>query len=196
MGAYEHTWAPIGAHERSQQVMSTELFHLTINKKCSVLKWPPCSILTISHSIFHRIMKNWTFLKSTQNGLLKNSQYEISKLLGSREIPKTKVDTALWDTLYIHTVYWPYDHISQTGSQFKKILLKDPGTHSAAWFYRCNITNIVVYNVRKLLLRIYCIPLHLSNQGCILHCIYVGNWCLYYMVIHTALLHGNVIYKY
>ena len=52
---------------------------------------------------------------------------------------------------------------------------KDPGTHSAALFYRCNITNIVVYNVRKLLLRIYCIPLHLSNQGCILHCIYVGN---------------------
>ena len=58
------------------------------------------SILAISHSIFHQIIKNWTFLKSTRNGLLKNVQYGISRPLGSREIQKTKVAAVLWDTLY------------------------------------------------------------------------------------------------
>ena len=33
-------------------------------------KWPPCSILTISHSIFDQIIKKWIFLKSTRNELL------------------------------------------------------------------------------------------------------------------------------
>ena len=56
--------------------------------------------MTISHSIFHRKIKNWIFLKSTQNGLLKNVQYGISRPLGSREIQKTKVATVLRDTLY------------------------------------------------------------------------------------------------
>ena len=61
-----------------------------------------CSILPICHSIFHLIIKNWIFLKSTQNGLLKIVQYGIYRPLGSREIKKQKlqVDTVLRDTLY------------------------------------------------------------------------------------------------
>ena len=43
--------------------------------------------------------KKLKFLKSTQNGLLKNVQDEISRPLGSREIHKTKAETVLWDTL-------------------------------------------------------------------------------------------------
>ena len=42
----------------------------------------------------------WIFSESTQNGLLKNVQDEISTPLGSREIQKTKVYTVLVDTLY------------------------------------------------------------------------------------------------
>ena len=46
------------------------------------------------------------FLKSTQNGLLKNVKDGISRPLGSREIQKkTKVDTVLWDTLYYQQQY-------------------------------------------------------------------------------------------
>ena len=45
--------------------------------------------MTISYSVFHRKIKNWIFQKSTQNGLLKNVQYGISRPLGSREIKKT-----------------------------------------------------------------------------------------------------------
>ena len=56
--------------------------------------------MTISNSIFHQIIKNWIFLKSTRNGLLKNVQYGISRPLGSREIQKTKVANVLRDTLY------------------------------------------------------------------------------------------------
>ena len=88
LGTHGHTWALREAHEHSWQVMSTELFDQTINKKCLVLKWPPCSILTISHFIFHQIIKNWIFLKSTQKGLLKNVQDGISRPLGSRDINK------------------------------------------------------------------------------------------------------------
>ena len=43
---------------------------------------------------------NRIFLKSTRNGLLKNALYEISRLLGSPKIQKTKVAYVLWDTLY------------------------------------------------------------------------------------------------
>ena len=43
----------------------------------------------------------WTFSNSTWKGQLKNVQDEISRPLGSREIQKTKVETVLWDTLYI-----------------------------------------------------------------------------------------------
>ena len=64
------------------------------------MKWSPRSILPISRSKFRRKIKNWIFSKSTENGLLKNVQYGITFPLGSREIPKTKVDTVLWDTLY------------------------------------------------------------------------------------------------
>ena len=81
----------MGAHECSWQVMSAELYYQTINKKCQDLKWPHFSILTISHSIFHQIIKNLIFLKSTLKGLLKNVQYGLSRPLGSREIQKTKV---------------------------------------------------------------------------------------------------------
>ena len=39
------------------------------------------------------------FLKSTQNGLLKNVQYGISRPLESQEIQQTKAETVLVDTL-------------------------------------------------------------------------------------------------
>ena len=42
----------------------------------------------------------WTFSKSTWKGQLKNVQDGIPRLLGSREIQKTKVSTVLLDTLY------------------------------------------------------------------------------------------------
>ena len=57
--------------------------------------------MTISYSTFNRKIKNWIFLKSTQNWLLKDVQYGISRPLGSREIQQTKVATVLRDTLYI-----------------------------------------------------------------------------------------------
>ena len=90
----------MGAHECSQQVMSAELFHQTINKKIQVLKWLPCSILTISCSLVNWITK-WIFSESTRKGLLKNVKDRISRPLGSREIQITKVCTVLPDTLYI-----------------------------------------------------------------------------------------------
>ena len=90
LGTHGHTWALREAHEHSWQVMSTELFDQTINKKCLVLEWPQCIIFTIYHSIFNQLIKNWIFLKSTQNGRLKNVQYRISRPLGSREIQKNK----------------------------------------------------------------------------------------------------------
>ena len=43
----------------------------------------------------------WTFSNSTWKGQLKNVEDEISRPLGSREIQKTKVETVLWDTLYL-----------------------------------------------------------------------------------------------
>ena len=60
--------------------------------------------MPISWSKFHRMIKNWIFSKSTQNGLLKNVQDGISMPIGSREIQKTKVDTVLWDTQYHQTI--------------------------------------------------------------------------------------------
>ena len=53
--------------------------------------------MPISRPIFHQIIKKWKFLKSTDNGLLKKVSDGISRLLGSRKIEKTKVDTLLWD---------------------------------------------------------------------------------------------------
>ena len=47
------------------------------------------------------MVKNWIFLKSTQKGLLKNVQDEVSRPLGGREIQKTKVETVLLDTLIV-----------------------------------------------------------------------------------------------
>ena len=79
LGTHGNTWALLGAHECSWQVMSFQLFNQTINKKCKFLE---CSILTTSYSIFHQIIKNWIFLKSTPNGLLKNVQYGISRHIG------------------------------------------------------------------------------------------------------------------
>ena len=57
------------------------------------------SLLTISHSIFRRMIKYWIFLKSTLNGPLENVQYGISRPLRSREIQKTEVANVLRDTL-------------------------------------------------------------------------------------------------
>ena len=67
--------------------------------KCWLFQCLPCSILEISHSRSHQIIKNGIFLKSTQKGLLKNVQDGISRPLRSREIKKTRVETVLWDTL-------------------------------------------------------------------------------------------------
>ena len=92
LSGYENSWALLTGHEGWTVSLNNE-------QKCWVLKWPTCSILTISHSIFHRKIKNWIFLKSTRNGLLKNVQYGISRPLGSREIQKTKVAPVLLDTL-------------------------------------------------------------------------------------------------
>ena len=75
-----------------------------IKKKCQFLKWPPHSILQISPARFHQIVKNWIFLKSARKGQLKNVQDGISRPLGSREIQKTKVETVLWDTLYVFEI--------------------------------------------------------------------------------------------
>ena len=47
----------------------------------------------------------WTFSNSTRKGQLKNVEDEISRPLGSREIQKTKVETVLWDTLYLSLSY-------------------------------------------------------------------------------------------
>ena len=46
-------------------------------------------------------MKNWIFSKSTQKGLWENVKDGISRPIGSRGIPKTKVETDLLDTLYM-----------------------------------------------------------------------------------------------
>ena len=51
--------------------------------KCSILKWLPSSILPISPSRFHQIIKTWIFLKSTRKGLLKNAQNGFSRPLGN-----------------------------------------------------------------------------------------------------------------
>ena len=58
--------------------------------------------MTISHAIFHRKVKNWIFLKFIWNGLLKNVQYGISRLLRSGEVQQTKAETVLVDTLYLN----------------------------------------------------------------------------------------------
>ena len=68
----------------------------------------PCSILEISQSTFHQIIKNCIFLKSAQNGLFKNVQDGISRPLGSREIPKIKVATVF--------LKLPYGHIADKGT--------------------------------------------------------------------------------
>ena len=44
--------------------------------------------MPISRLLFQRIIKDWIFLKSTQSGLIKNTQDGISRSLGSREIKK------------------------------------------------------------------------------------------------------------
>ena len=54
--------------------------------------------------MFHQMIKNWIFLKSTRDGLLKNVKDEIFRPLGSRKIQKTKVCTVLWDTLYYYSL--------------------------------------------------------------------------------------------
>ena len=41
------------------------------------------------------------FAKSARNGMLKNFQDGISMPIGRQETQRTKVDTVLWDTLYI-----------------------------------------------------------------------------------------------
>ena len=55
--------------------------------------------------MFHQMIKNWIFLKSTRDGLLKNVKDEIFRPLGSRKIQKTKVCTVLWDTLYYMNIF-------------------------------------------------------------------------------------------
>ena len=100
MASHERTWVLMRAHEHSWEFMIAELLHGITDIKCSLLKGSPRSILPISRSKFHRIIKNWIFSKSTRNGLLKNVQDGISMPIGSREIQITKVDTVLWDTLY------------------------------------------------------------------------------------------------
>ena len=52
-----------------------------------------------SQTVFQ--IQKWISLNSTWKGQLKIVQDEISRPLGSREIQKTKVETMLWDTLYI-----------------------------------------------------------------------------------------------
>ena len=69
--AHGQLWVHISALW-GRWVLSAQVLDSKINKKCWVLKWPTCSILTISRSKFHRKIKNWIFSKSTQNGLLKN----------------------------------------------------------------------------------------------------------------------------
>ena len=92
----------MGALERSFVLLSLKVYFSFINKKCLLLKWLPCSILVISWSRFYQIITKWIFLESTRKELLKNVQDRISKLLGGREIQKTKVYTVLLDTLYVY----------------------------------------------------------------------------------------------
>ena len=52
--------------------------------------------------IFHQLIINWLFSKSTQKGPLKHAQEDgISNPLGSREIQEIKVATVLRHTIYL-----------------------------------------------------------------------------------------------
>ena len=110
---HERSWVLIRAHAkvakcslelmRTQEcplvLMNAQLFNSTINKKCALLKWPPCSILPISQFRFDQIIKTWTFSNSTRKRLLENVQDFYPSPKGSREIAKNKVVTVLLDTL-------------------------------------------------------------------------------------------------
>ena len=87
-----YCWVLLRAHKWLWLFISAQALNPTINIKCWHWKWLFCSILAISRSTSYQMITNWTFLKSTCEGLLKNVQ-------GSRGIKKTKARTVLVDTL-------------------------------------------------------------------------------------------------
>ena len=65
-----YSWAHMSTYRSSWELTTGhECWTVSSNNKQTMLSF--CSILTISHSILHRIIKNWIFLKSTWNGLWK-----------------------------------------------------------------------------------------------------------------------------
>ena len=74
MSAHKCSWVLLSDPEYSWVILSVQVVHSVINKKCWFLKWLPFSILAISRSKFHQIIKNLIVLKSTRKGLLKNVQ--------------------------------------------------------------------------------------------------------------------------
>ena len=107
MSAHQCLWELMSSHD-SSWVSSASL---NKKQKYQILKWAPWSIFPISRSIFHWIIENWKFLKSTQNVLLKNVQDGISRHLGSREIKNLKVATILQDMLresWVVLAVWIY----------------------------------------------------------------------------------------
>ena len=85
--------------EYSWVILSVQVLDSVMNETCWFLQWLPFSILAISWSKFHQIIKNLIDLKSTWKVLLKNVQDRTSTGFGGREINKRKVETILRDTL-------------------------------------------------------------------------------------------------
>ena len=97
--AHEWSWVLMRVHEYSLVILKDQVLDSLINEKCWFLKWLPSSILSISQSWFHQIIKNWIVLKSTLKGLLKNVQDGTSRCFGGRDFNNRKVETILRDTL-------------------------------------------------------------------------------------------------
>ena len=72
--AHDCSWVLLSAPEYSWVILSVQVLDSLMNNKCWFLKWLSFSILAISRSKFHQIIKNLIVLKSTRKGLLKNVQ--------------------------------------------------------------------------------------------------------------------------
>ena len=74
-------------------------------QKMLIYKWLPSSILPISWSRFHQIIKTWIFFKCTWRGLWENAQDGFSRPLGSELSLCQTLEHFLWNTLYLPQIF-------------------------------------------------------------------------------------------
>ena len=87
--------------------------------------------------IFHQLIINWLFSKSTQKGPLKHVHEDgISNPLGSREIQEIKVATVLG-----HTLYFGQNVLSCCNSYITLIFPKANVTVCCVVLCECNVFN-------------------------------------------------------